>query len=163
MFRIRMDRAAALVLAAVCWAGAVQAQALVDVKDAWARATVPGQQGSGAFMTLTAAQDAVLLGGSSPAAGVVEIHEMVLQDDVMRMRPIASLPLPAGQAVTLKPGGLHVMLMELKAPLAAGSELPLTLRLRDGAGVESSLELQVPVRALNAPRGAASGHGGHGH
>lgn len=160
MFRIQMFRAAALVLAAIGWVGAVQAQA-VQVADPWARATVPGQQGSGAFMTLTATRDAVLLGGASPAAGVVEIHEMVLQDDVMRMRPVASLPLPAGQAVTLEPGGLHVMLMDLKAPLVAGSELPLTLRVRDSDGAESSLELQVPVRALNAPRGQ-HGHG-HGH
>lgn len=119
----------------------------VKVDDAWARATVPGQQATGAFMTLTAPAGARLVGASSPAAGVAEVHEMSMQGDVMKMRAIPVLDLPAGQPVQLKPGGYHLMLMELKAPLPAGSTVPLTLLLRDAKGAETRQQLQLPVRA----------------
>ena len=143
-------------------AGAVQAQPVVQVQDAWARATVPGQGASGAFMTLTAPQGATLEGVSSPAA-TAELHEMAMEGDVMRMRPLGSLALPAGRAVTLKPGGVHIMLLDLKAPLTAGASVPLTLRVRDAKGVESTVEVQAPVRALNAAgRGHGMDHGAHG-
>ena len=131
----------------------------VQVEGAWARASVPGQQATGAFMTLTAPQGAKLVGASSPAAGVTEIHEMVMQNDVMRMRPIQVLELPAGKAIELKPGGLHVMLLDLKAPLVKDSQVPITLLLRDAKGAELRQELQVPVRALAAPAAAPA----HGH
>ena len=144
-----------VVLAMAVAAGAAQAQSVVQVQDAWARATVPGQSASGAFMVLTAPQGATLEGVASPAA-TAELHEMVMQGDVMRMRALASLPLPPGQAVALKPGGVHIMLLDLKAPLRAGATLPLTLSVRDARGTASKVELQVPVRALNA---AGMGHG----
>ncbi len=155
-----LKRLIGLALAGGLSAGAALAQS-VQVEGAWARATVAGQQASGAFMTLSAPQGATLEGVSSPAAAVAELHEMAMQGDVMRMRPVATIALPAGQPVELKPGGLHVMLMGLKAPLVAGSTLPLTLRVRDAKGVQASVELHVPVRALNAPA-AAGGHGAHG-
>jgi len=79
-----------------------------------------------------------------------------MEGDVMKMRAVPALDLPAGRAVELKPGGYHLMLMELKQPLEAGSTVPITLLLRDGAGTESRLELKVPV-ATKAPAG------GHGH
>jgi len=131
-----------------------QAQApAVKVEGAWARASVQGQKGTGAFMKLTAAEPLVLLGASSPAAGVAEVHEMKMEGDVMRMRALPQLELPAGKAVELKPGGYHVMLMDLKAPLAKDSTVPLTLRLRNAKGVESKLDLVLPVAAV-APTGA---------
>jgi copper(I)-binding protein len=136
-----------LTTAALLLAGSALAQT-VKVQDAWARATVPGQQATGAFMTLTAPEGARLVGASSPAAGVTEVHEMTLQGDVMQMRAIAALELPAGKPVELKPGGHHIMLMDLKAPLAPGSTLTLTLLLRDAKGAEFRQDLQVPVRAL---------------
>lgn len=156
-------RSTGVLLAGALAVGAALAQP-VQVEGAWARATVPGQAVGGVYMTLTASQDRWLLGGTSPAAGRLEVHEMALQDNVMRMRPLASLHLPAGKPVALKPGGLHLMLLDLKAPLAAGSSVALTLHLRDAQGQESSVALEVPVRALQAPAGAA-GHGGgaHGH
>lgn len=142
-------------------AGTALAQApAVQVEGAWARASVPGQQGTGAFMKLTAAQGARLVGASSPAAGVTEVHEMKLDGDVMRMRAVPVLELPAGTAVELKPGGFHLMLLDLKAPLAKDSTVPLTLTFRDAKGVESKLDLTVPV-AASAP-GAAPAHG-HKH
>lgn len=163
MFRFKFLRASALGLALSGSALLVAAQP-VQVEGAWTRATVPGQQAGGAFMTLTASEDVQLVGGSSPVAGVTEIHEMVMDGDVMRMRALEGLALPAGQAVELKPGGLHVMFLELKQPLTEGTQVPLTLQLRDSQGQLSELSLQVPVHAL-ATRGAShdGGHGKHGH
>ena len=118
---------------------------------------MPGQKGTGAFMTLTAAQGARLVGASSPAAGVTEVHEMKLDGDVMRMRAVPVLELPAGKPVELKPGGYHVMLLDLKAPLAKDSTVPLTLTFKDAKGTESRLDLTVPV-AAQAPAAPAHGH-----
>ncbi|RUP30853.1 MAG: copper chaperone PCu(A)C [Curvibacter sp.] len=135
---------------------------VVQVQGAWARASVPGQKATGAFMTLTAPAGATLVGVSSPAAGVAEVHEMKMEGDVMKMRALPSLALPAGQAVELKPGGYHVMLMDLKAPLAKDSQVPLTLKLRDAKGAESQLDISVPVSAA-APMGDMGGHQHHKH
>jgi copper(I)-binding protein len=137
------------------------------VKDAWVRTAVPGQSGTGAFMSITARDGAKLVGASSPVAGVTEVHEMKMEGDVMRMRAVPALDLPAGKAVQLKPGGYHVMLMELKQALPKGSSVPLTLTLRDAKGQESKVELKLPV-AATAPAaadkaGAHSGHGSHKH
>lgn len=139
-------------------AGAQTPAAPLQVDDAWLRASVPGQSGTGAFMRLTAREPLTLIAVRTPAAGVAEIHEMKLEGDVMRMRAIAQLPLPAGQSVELRPGGHHLMLMNLKAPLAAGSRVPLTLVVRDAKGTERQVDLQVPValRAPGAP-GASAG------
>ena len=134
---------------------AAQAQT-VEVKDAWARTTVPGQKASGAFMKLTAREGLRLVGASSPVAGVTEVHEMKMEGDIMRMRAIAGLDLPAGQTVELKPGGYHVMLLDLKAPLAKDTAVPLTLVFQDAKGAESKLELSVPVGT--AAPGAAKAH-----
>ncbi|MDO8385779.1 MAG: copper chaperone PCu(A)C [Polaromonas sp.] len=135
----------------------------IDVKDAWVRTAVPGQSGTGAFMSLTAKDGAKIVGASSPVAGVVEVHEMKMENDVMRMRAIPALDLPAGKTVQLKPGGYHVMLMELKQALPKGSTVPLTLTLRDAKGQESKLELKLPV-AATPPGDAMPAHGaGHKH
>ena len=123
----------------------------VKVDNAWARATVPGQKGSGAFMKLTAKQATQLVGVSSSAAGVAEVHEMKMEGDVMKMRAVAALDLPAGKAVEFKPGGYHVMLMDLKQSLTVGSKVPLTLMFKDAKGAQSKLELSLPVSAV-APK-----------
>jgi len=143
-------------------AGAVSAQtaATVEVKDAWARATVPGQMATGAFMTLTARDGAKLVAVSSPVAGVAEVHAMKMDGGVMTMRAVqGGLALPAGTPVALKPGGFHVMLMDLKAPLQKDSTVALTLVFQDAKGVETKTVLQLPVATL-APGGAVPmGHG----
>lgn len=145
-------------------APAPASSSLLRVENAWIRAAVPGQSGTGAFMRLTATQPLRLVGVSTPVAGVAEVHEMRMDGDVMRMRAIPGLDLPAGQAVELKPGSYHLMLMSLKAPLKADTRVPVTLLLRDAQGVERRLELQVPV-SLQAPGAAAAPApaGGHGH
>ena len=122
----------------------------MQVQQAWVRATVAGQKGTGAFMRITSKTGMRLVGVATPVAGVAEVHEMKMDGDVMRMRPVPELALPAGREVQLKPGGYHLMLMELKQPLAAGSQVPLTLLLKDGKGAESSQTVMLPV-TLAAP------------
>lgn len=128
----------------------------IAVTDAWVRASVPGQKASGAFMKITAKDGARLVSVSSPLAGVAEVHEMKLEGDVMKMRAVAGgLDLPPGKTVELKPGSYHVMLMDLKAPLKADSKVPLTLTFKNAKGVQSKVDLQVPV-GLAPP--VADGH-----
>ena len=118
--------------------------------DPWVRGTVASQKATGLFVQLTSAQGGKLVSGSTPVAGSVEIHEMAMAGDVMKMRQIQSLDLPAGQPVALKPGGHHVMLMDLKKPLKAGDTVPVTLVIEGKNGQRESLTLHAPVRALGA-------------
>ena len=122
------------------------AQAQVKVDDAWVRATVPAQKATGAFMQLTSAKAAKVVAASSPVAAVVEIHEMKMDDGVMKMRAVDALPLPAGQAVALKPGSFHVMLMGLKAPIKAGETVPLTLTVEGEDKQRSTVEIKAEAR-----------------
>ncbi|MFT3815269.1 MAG: copper chaperone PCu(A)C [Acidovorax sp.] len=128
----------------------------VEATGAWARATVPGQSGTGAFMKLAAGSPLKLVGVSTPAAGVAEVHEMKMEGDVMRMRALPALALPAHQMVELKPGGYHLMLTDLKQPLAAGQSIPLKLTFEDAQGQRSTLAVQAPVMA--GPAGDAGAH-----
>lgn len=157
-------RLASFLLALMALPAAAQpaAGSPLKVEAAWIRASVPGQSGTGAFMRLTAQESMSLVGLTSPVAGVAEVHEMKLEGDVMRMRAIASLALPAGQAVELKPGGYHLMLMDLKSPLKADTRVPLTLVLRDAKGTERRVDLQVPVATRAPGKAGESGHGAHG-
>ena len=128
----------------------------VDIKDAWIRTSVPGQKATGAFMKITAKGGTKLVGASSPAAGVAEVHEMKMEGDVMKMRAVSGgLDIAAGKTVELKPGGYHVMLMDLKAALQKDSMVPLTLLFKDAKGAESKVELKVPV-ATTAPGAVAA-------
>jgi len=120
----------------------------VDVKNAWVRTAVQGQSATGAFMIITARENSRLVGVTSPVAGVAEVHEMKMDGGVMKMRAVeGGLELPAGKAVELKPGGYHLMLMDLKAALPKDSTVPVTLLLKDAKGVESRVELTLPVAA----------------
>jgi len=142
-------------LLAAALAGAAHAQ--VQVQDSWVRGMVEGQKATGAFMRLKSSRPARLVGASSPAAGAVEIHRSSMEGGVMRMRPVEAIELPAGQTVELKPGGYHVMLMQVKTPLQEGQTVPLTLVIEAG-GKRESIAIQAPVRALTTP---AHGHGKH--
>ncbi len=118
----------------------------VSVKDAWVRASVQGQTATGAFMAITAKENIRLVQVASPVAGVAEVHEMKMDGGVMRMRAVeGGLDIAAGKTLELKSGGHHVMLMDLKAALPKGSTVPLTLVFKDAKGVESRVELQLPV------------------
>ena len=138
--------------------------AFADVKvgDPWVRATVPSQKATGAFMQLTSDANARLVSARSPVAGVVEIHEMVMDGSIMKMNPIPGLDLPAGKAVELKPGGYHVMLMELKAQVKEGDKVPLSLVIEGKDGKQQTLEITAAVRPLNAAAAAQPPeHGKH--
>ncbi|GAB4168867.1 MAG: copper chaperone PCu(A)C [Rhodocyclaceae bacterium] len=133
------------------------AQAGVTVKEAWVRGTVAAQKATGAFMELTSSEDAALVSAASPVAGLVELHSMKMEGGVMKMRALPRLALPAGKAVKLDPGGYHVMLMDLRAPLKAGDSVPITLKVEGRDGKVSTVEVKAEVRELTA-----SGPMGHG-
>jgi copper(I)-binding protein len=134
---------------------ALPAVAQVTVGDPWVRATVPAQKATGAFMQITAATDARLVEAKSPVAGMVQVHEMSMDGGVMKMRELdKGLALPAGKTVDLKPGGYHVMLMELKQQMKEGDSMPLTLVFESADKKRTSIEVKAAIRALNA-QGAA--------
>jgi copper(I)-binding protein len=161
----------AAALAAMLAGGLAQAQGTqpapadpcgLKIEQPWVRATVPGQSGTGAFMQLTASQACQLVAVQSPVAGVSQIHRMSMEDGVMRMREVEGgvLPLPAGQAVTLAPGGLHLMLMDLKQPVATGASVPITLTVQNPqTGARGQITLDAPARPLGADTGGMP----HGH
>jgi len=142
-----------LLAAAGLAAMSAAALAQTTVQDAWVRGTVPQQKATGAFMQISSVQGGRLVSASSPAAGVVEIHEMAMDGSTMRMRAVPAVELPAGKAVSFKPGGYHVMLMDLKGPLKAGDAVALTLVVEGKDGKKESIEVKAPVRALGAPAG----------
>lgn len=151
-----------LVCACLCAMSSFAVYAEVIVDDAWARATVPQQRASGAFMTLTAERDMKLVEVASGAADRVEIHEMHMEDDVMRMREVGHLELPAGTAVELKPGGYHVMLLDLAEPLEEGKDIELRLIFEDEAGERSEQAVSATVQALTHRHGKDHAHHGKG-
>ncbi len=118
----------------------------VTVSDAWARATMPGQKVSAAYMRIVAGEDARLVSASSPVVPRVEVHEMKMDGGVMRMREVKALDLPKGKTVALEPGGYHIMLMNLAKPIAAGDRVPLSLVIESG-GARQTVEVQAEARA----------------
>lgn len=118
--------------------------ATLAIDHPFARATPPGAQIGGAYMTIDnkGTADDTLVRASSPAAGKVEIHSMTMDGNVMRMQEIAALALPAGKRVTLKPGGFHLMMVDLKAPLAEGSRVPMTLTFAHAGTIDVELAVQ---------------------
>lgn len=138
---------AALVVGLGLWSSA---QAQVTVDRAWARTTVPNQSSSGAFMRITAQKDVRLTAVRSPVAGVVEVHEMKMDNGIMRMRPAGDLPFKAGQTIELKSGGYHLMMMDLKRQLKAGEIVPLTLEFKAPDGSVSKVEVKA-VAAFTQP------------
>jgi copper(I)-binding protein len=122
----------------------------VIITEPWIRSAVQGQKATGAFMKIASKDGVKLIGVSSPVAGISEIHEMKMEKDVMKMAAIPSLSVPAGGAVELKPGGYHLMLMDLKSPLEAQSKVPLTLIFESANGVKSKMDVQALVKVMGA-------------
>ncbi len=139
------------------------AGAQVAIKDPWVRATVAQQTATGAFMQITAPTDSKLVDARSPAAGIVEIHEMKLENNVMKMRAVTALELPAGKAVELKPGGYHVMLMDLKGPVKEGDSVPLTLVFEGKDKKRETIEIKAAARSLTSSAPKADTKHGHKH
>ncbi|WP_300454128.1 copper chaperone PCu(A)C [Accumulibacter sp.] len=130
----------------------------VEVKNAWVRGTVPGQQATGAFMEIVSQSGATLVGAASPAAAITEIHEMKMEGGVMKMRSIPRLPLPAGKPVQLGPGGYHVMLIKLKQPLQKGDSVALTLQVEGQDKKTEAVEVRAEVRDLAAVAAPSGEH-----
>jgi copper(I)-binding protein len=136
-----------LLAAALLTAVSLAAQgADVSIGDPYARAVPPGQPNSAVFMSIAnqSGQNQALVGAESAASEIVELHTHVEEDGMMRMRRIEKIEVPAGETVSLKPGGLHVMLIGLKQPLEPGEAVDLTLIFEDG----SRTPVQAPVRRI---------------
>ncbi len=142
-----------LLLAAFALGASLAAPAFAQlaVKDPWARATVPGQKASGAFMQLSAPAGGRLVEARSGVAGSVELHEMTMDGTTMRMRAVPGIDLPPGRPVDLKPGGYHVMLLDLRQPLTAGETVSLTLVFEGPDKKRETVEVKAQVRAPSAP------------
>ena len=155
---LNLIRLTTILLSAALINGAATAQT-VTVADAWVRATVAAQRATGAFLKLTVqGADATLIAASSPVAGVTQIHEMAMSEGVMRMREVTGgVPLKAGQIFELKPGGYHIMMMDLKQPVKAGDRVLLSLTFKQANGQQTTNQVDVEVRGLNGQ--AAMPHG----
>jgi periplasmic copper chaperone A len=154
MLQLQVQALAAIVLlaaSATIHPAKAQSTDNLRVVDAYIRSSGSAAQAAAAFMTLNNTGSAAdrLLSASTPVAGTVELHTHIKEGDVMRMRAVPAIDLPAGQSVTLQPGGLHVMLMGLRRPLAPGESVDVTLVFEKGG----SRTVSMPVRALN-PGGA---------
>ena len=134
----------------VLLAAAAAAHGQVEVRAAWVRGTVLGQTTAGAYMELTSARRASLLGAESPAAGSAQIHEMKMEGNVMRMRAVPRLELPPGKTVELKPGGHHMMLVDLKRPLKKGDRVPIRLKVELSDKTIETIQVVAEVRDLTA-------------
>lgn len=147
-----------LLLQSMLMAAAVPAFAaeIVGVKNAWVRATAPGQKTAGAYLELTGAADTALVAVDSPLAGKAELHNMSMDGGVMRMRAVEKIELPAGKTVKLAPGGLHVMLLDIKQAFKEGGKVPLTLTFQGAGGARTTQKIEAQVRAAGS--GAAHHH-----
>lgn len=140
---------AALAAVLVATALGTPAVAQTTVSNPWVRATVAPQQPAGGYLTLTSARGGKLVEVKS-SAGTTEMHEMAMDGDVMRMRPVSVIDLPPGQPVELKPGGLHLMLMGLKSPLKAGETVSFKLVVEGRDGKRETLAVKAPVKAAGS-------------
>lgn len=150
-----------LFLLAACLFAASAGAADIEVSDAWVRGTVAAQTASGAFMNIRANRDLTLVGVATPAADA-ELHEMRLENGIMRMRAAPRIDVAAGKTLALKPGGYHIMLMGLKKALQPGERLPITLTFEDGAKRRQTVEVMAEIRPLGeSVPGSANPHEHH--
>jgi len=140
-----------LSIALMAFAASIQAQEAkvgsIKIENAYVRATAPGQPAAGAFMKIdnSGAADQ-LVSASSPAAGEVQLHQMSMEGNVMKMGQVKDITVPANGTVDLKPGGYHIMLMNIKAPLKVGETVPVKLKFAKAGEVE----VKLPVNAVSS-------------
>ena len=149
-------------LAAASLAHSSLALAQVTVSDPWIRATVPAQTTGGAFMQIKSGKPVRLVAVSSPVAGRVEIHQMEMQGQTMRMHAVDGLDVPANQPVNLAAGGYHIMLFDLRRQLKEGEQVPMTFSFVDAGDKKAerreNLTVQVPVKPIAYSAPAAAKH-----
>jgi len=139
-----MNKSAFFVAAALLASAVAHAQVTVD--KPWVRTTVAQQTTSAAYFTVTSAQGGRIVEASSPVAASAEVHEMKMAGDMMKMRAVDAVPLPAGQPVEFKPNGYHLMLTGLKAPLKAGDVVPIKLVVEDAKGKRQVVDVKATAR-----------------
>jgi len=139
-----MMKRIAVLAAAALLAAAAHAQVTVD--KPWVRTTVAQQTTTAAYLTITSAQGGKLVSASSPAAAAVDVHEMKMAGDMMKMRAVDALALPAGKPVEFKPNGYHLMMTGLKAPVKAGDVVPIKLVVEDAKGKRETVEVKATAR-----------------
>jgi copper(I)-binding protein len=146
--RLILPAAAAVILTAAALISFARSEEQLVVLSAWARATPPGASVGAVYVTLEnrSGADDALVGASTSAAGSVSIHETVEENGVATMRPLDAVTVPAGGALEMRPGGAHLMLMDLSKPLAEGETMPLTLTF-EKAG---DMAIEVTVTAIDA-------------
>ncbi|MDL2357340.1 MAG: copper chaperone PCu(A)C [Pseudomonadota bacterium] len=149
-----MTKQLSALIASIALASTAYAQ--TTVTEPWVRATVPQQSASGAFMQLRSADAARLVKVTSPAARAVEIHQMEMHGQLMKMREVDGIDLPAGRSVNLAAGGFHIMLVGLKQQLKEGDVVPITLVLERQGGKRESVTVNAPVKPL--AYAASKGH-----
>jgi copper(I)-binding protein len=145
-----------ILVSMLLFAIAAPALAQLQVKDPWVRGTVPQQKTSGAFMQLSSSSDVRLVAARTPVAGVVELHEMKMENEVMKMGAVSGIDVPARQTVELAPSGYHIMLMDLKRQLKEGDTVPITLVFEGKDKKRHTVHVKAPVR----PLAATGGHDG---
>lgn len=173
----RLSRAAVAALALAGGVGliapSVQAQSAagapatkagsLTIQAPWARATVPGAAVGGGFFVLeNSGGEDRLVGASSPVSAKVELHTMSMENNVMKMREVPAIDVPAGKRVELRPGGLHIMFIDLKEPLKAGESFPVKLRFEKAGEVEVTMRVEA-VGAMGGPAGSGMHQQGMPH
>ena len=143
--KIQLKIISALVFSLVAFA----AQAEITIKDPWVRATVPQQMATGAFFQIQSSADMRVVSVQTSVAGVAEIHEMKMENNLMKMRAVEHLDLTAGKMVELKPGGYHLMLMDLKKQIKVGDVIPLTLVVEGKDKKRESIQIKLKARSLS--------------
>lgn len=124
----------------------------LNVSNAWMRATAPGQKVAGVYFDIESKRNAKLVGVQTSLTDNAEVHQMSMDGDVMRMRPVDSVELPAGETVKFKPGGYHVMLFDLQRPLEPGGQIALALLVEDENEEVTRLLVTVEVRNLDGSK-----------
>lgn len=135
-----------ILLSCMLFASIAQAKENIQISNAWVRATVPGQEVSGAFLSVKSLRPAKLIKVESPIADSVEIHSMTMKNGVMEMRELKTLALPAGKLVKLAPGELHLMLIDIKRQLKPGDKVPLKLTLQFETNTQAVKEITAVVK-----------------
>lgn len=146
---------AALLCAPQAWASEV------TVVEPWGRASAPGQDSGAVYLRITSQQDARIIAVASPAADSAEIHSMVHENGVMKMRELAELPLPAKREVKLGTGGNHIMLIGLKQPLKPGAIVPLTLTIQFADKRKEEVQVKAEIKPLSASSDMHQHHRDH--
>ena len=126
------------------------AHAQVTVEEPWIRATAPGQTVAGGYMKLRSVKPSALVSVSTPLTASAGIHEMSMEAGVMKMRAVSKVDLPAGKTVELKPGGYHLMLMNLDRSLREGDTVPITLVFEGPGGKREQASVVARVRGIHA-------------